>query len=359
MPFYYHSHDGPAPNGFVATMRKAYRPLGFRKGYNFPLWVFFAGAAFAFALSRAMYLDVRGTYASAKIATGDWYYQSHAHEYVGIVMHLAVIFPIGLLIPWQFVPAIRYRFILFHRINGYLLLILLILCNASAFMLARRALGGELETQAFVGMLGITTTISAALAYYNIKVLQIDQHRAWMLRTWFYAFSIITLRLVQGAALMIVSGMHNYFIPMPCPLIDSINEDPTASARYATCREDPNSTAAVRANMNVPDTDPMPLEEIGATVQITFGMAGWIAFVMHAVGLEIYLALTPAESRRLKKVSYEKQLARGYKRPGCAGTTAEMWGDAEAYVVDQEVGKGESEAKKKRTSESGLEYVTM
>lgn len=33
-----------------------------------------------------------------------------------------------------------------------------------------------------VGVLAIMTIISASLAYINIKRLQIDQHRAWMLR---------------------------------------------------------------------------------------------------------------------------------------------------------------------------------
>lgn len=41
------------------------------------------------------------------------------------------------------------------------------------------------------GVLAISSLGSAVLAYYNIKVLQIDQHRAWMLRAWTYAASII------------------------------------------------------------------------------------------------------------------------------------------------------------------------
>jgi hypothetical protein len=53
-------------------------------------------------------------------------------------------------------------------------------------MIARRAFGGDMAVQIAVGLLGTGTIISTALAYYNIKRLQIDQHRAWMLRTWFY-----------------------------------------------------------------------------------------------------------------------------------------------------------------------------
>jgi hypothetical protein len=53
-------------------------------------------------------------------------------------------------------------------------------------VIARIAFGGTLDTQLFVGVLVILTTGSLFLGWVNIKRLQIDQHRKWMLRTWFY-----------------------------------------------------------------------------------------------------------------------------------------------------------------------------
>jgi hypothetical protein len=41
--------------------------------------------------------------------------------------------------------------------------------------------------------------------------------------------------------------------------------------------------------------------------------------------------MTPAESNRLRQVSYERQLARGSTRPGYAGLVAERFGDAAPY----------------------------
>ena len=73
---------------------------------------------------------------------------------------------------------------------------LLLLSNVGALMIGRHSFGGGFESQLLVGLLAIMTTGGAFLAYYNIKRLQIDQHRAWMIRTWFYAGSIITLRLI-------------------------------------------------------------------------------------------------------------------------------------------------------------------
>ena len=41
------------------------------------------------------------------------------------------------------------------------------------------------------------------------------------------------------------------------------------------------------------------------------------------------LKLTPAESVRLKRVSYEKQLEAGFSKPGNAGLTVERLGDCD------------------------------
>lgn len=64
---------------------------------------------------------------------------------------------------------------------------------------------------------------------------------------------------------------------------------------------------------------------------MSFGMAMWLAIFMHLVGVEIYLALTPRESNRLRQVSYERQMERGFEHPGSAGLTSDRWGDAESW----------------------------
>ena len=49
----------------------------------------------------------------------------------------------------------------------------------------------------------------------------------------------------------------------------------------------------------------------------------------------LQLRLTPAETARLRHVSYERQLARGFKRPGYTGTGAGRFGDAGPYKPEQ------------------------
>jgi hypothetical protein len=72
--------------------------------------------------------------------------------------------------------------------------------------------------------------------------------------------------------------------------------------------------------------------QINAALGIGFGSAGWIAWWIHAVLVELYLRLTPAESERLREVSFERQRERGMKNPGSAGLVVQKLGDAPAYI---------------------------
>lgn len=209
-------------------------------------------------------------------------------------------------------------------------------------MICRRSFGGTLDTQAGVGTLVILTTVSLSLAYYNIKRLQIDQHRKWMLRAMFYLGSIITLRLVQVIAATIISGLKSYFTIRTCGEIFFLNSNNRTDVGklYPQCTT-PNSTPTTQVIVPASFTSGR-VEQIGASLGITFGMAIWLSLIMHLIGVEIYLALTPRESNRLRRVSYERQLERGFGSPGSAGLTSDRWGDADTWVPkDRQDGEGE------------------
>jgi drug/metabolite transporter (DMT)-like permease len=82
--------------------------------------------------------------------------------------------------------------------SGYIIVLLIIISNAGALMILRQSFGGGLDTQAAGGVLVIMSTVGVGLAYYNIKRLWIDQHRAWMLRTWFYVSEYLSLIIHRG-----------------------------------------------------------------------------------------------------------------------------------------------------------------
>ncbi|KAJ0381865.1 hypothetical protein COL922a_013702 [Colletotrichum nupharicola] len=176
----------PPANGFVAAARKVYNPLGFAKGYNFVLFFIFFGAFMGFTLARFEYLNFSIFCGPGGAAPGECFYYQKRIEQIGIKMHLGAILPASFLACFQFVPVIRHKVLLFYRINGYLIILLSLVSTAGIFMFLRNAFGGGIETQTGIGLLSIMFIGSMMLAFINIKKLQIEQHRAWMLRAWFY-----------------------------------------------------------------------------------------------------------------------------------------------------------------------------
>ena len=287
-----------------------------------------------FTLAKLSNLNISGSSPrsfKSEAVPGEWYYLSHSIYRFGITLHLATVLPSGLLMVWQFVPIIRKRYCTFHRINGYLVIILIVLSNIRALMIASRSFGGGLDVQSAVGALVVLNTTSLALAMWNIWRLQIDQHRAWMLRAAFYTGTIITARIIQTVAAAIISKEGNYYQLQTCDQVASIFgasiPPPAIAIKYLQCL---NATVdlPIPVNANFYGSP----EKIGASLGLAFGMALWVSILLHIVGVEIYLNLTPAETTRLRSISYERQLEGGFAHPGSAGITSDRWGDAPAWV---------------------------
>ncbi|WYZ35978.1 hypothetical protein EsH8_X_000625 [Colletotrichum jinshuiense] len=321
----------PPANGFVAVCRKVYNPLGFSKGYNFVLFFIFFGALMGFTLARLQYLSFN--HFINNTAPGESFYYQKVRGKVGIIIHLTGILPASFLACFQFVPVIRHKLLVFHRINGYAIILLSIVATAGALMIARHAFGGTVETQAGVGLMAILFISSLILAFVNIKRLQIEQHRAWMLRAWFYAGSIITLRLIQIIAAIIISTDGSYYVARPCGQIAFMIKDANRTLElYPGCAsyfsgDSPDEQTLVHADF----INGKSVVEIGAAVGMPFGMAIWLAMAIHAIGVELYLRLTPAEAERLRNVSYKRQLEAGMNPPGRAGITADRIGDSDKW----------------------------
>lgn len=184
----------PPRNGFHKLARRVFNAVGFTKGYNFGLWFIFTGALMGFTLARLPFLNFYGFFCgpankvpiNLHTPPGECYYYLRGHTKIGILLHLATVLPAAFLACFQFVPVIRHRLLLFHRVNGYIILVLSLVSTAGAFMLVRRAFGGQPETQIYLSLLGIMFLFAIGMAYISIKRLDIRQHRAWMLRAWFY-----------------------------------------------------------------------------------------------------------------------------------------------------------------------------
>ncbi|KAF7537175.1 hypothetical protein G7Z17_g12906 [Cylindrodendrum hubeiense] len=334
-------------NRLLAGLRRLYRPIGFTKGYNFALWLILGGAFVGFSLARLKYLDFRGDLCPKPpmkgpggAVPGECYYFENTIGRAGIMMHLAGILPAAILVVFQFLPAIRYRFLKFHRINGSVIILLSIVSIIGVMMIAKQTFGGTLDMQAATGAASVIFLVCQGLGYYNIKKLQIEQHRAWMLRGWIIAGFIITMRIISITMAMITRSMDPYYSVGSCAAVDYMyfHNRTTVEALYPDCAsfyngDDPDQRILIKGDF----TAPRP-EQKASGLNVTFGASAWLALAIHCIAVEIYLRLTPAEAERLRRVSYQRQLEAGMKNPGNAGLTAQRLGDAEPWVYADDAG---------------------
>ncbi|KAF2102535.1 hypothetical protein NA57DRAFT_63447 [Rhizodiscina lignyota] len=287
----------PPANGFVAAARRVYNPLGFAKGYNFILWFIFDLAFVGFVLARL----ING---GNSAAPGECYYYEEGHYKIGMMLHLSQYFPQAFLPSFSSCPAIRHNCILVHRICGYLAIILVLIGIAGALMVARIAFGGGLAIQTFVGFLVIMA-------------------------------SIITTRIIMIIAALVISSVGDYYTARACAQITYIyhGNQEKVTRLYPDCAAFFNGSS-LSQNVVVNENMNCQREQVGAALGEGFGAAVWLAFALHAIGVEIYLQMTPAESQRLRKVSYQRQLEAGFLHPGSAGLTSDRWGDAPPYEPD-------------------------
>ena len=127
------------------------------------------------------------------------------------MLHLFCILPSGILVCFQFVPVIRHKVTLLHRLNGYLVILLSTIANAGAIIIAPHAQGGDMSTRMIAGVLVISTTGAYTMAWINIKRLQIDQHRAWMMRAWAYVSHLIPITFLSSDGMRHSSHVSSLF----------------------------------------------------------------------------------------------------------------------------------------------------
>lgn len=171
-----------------------------------------------------------------------------------------------------------------------------------------------------------------------------------MLRGWFYVGAIVTLRIILIISAQ-VTAKQGYYVVWTCARIAAtITPDIDLANSYPACAAyvdgtDPDAVSAVAATFGVGDA-----ANTGAAFNAGFGMALWLSLELHAIGVEVYLHLTPREAQRLRQVSYQKQLESGMRNPGSAGLTADRLGDAHRWSPD---------VPEEQHSTSSAEVVTM
>jgi hypothetical protein len=120
---------------------------------------------------------------------------------------------------------------------------------------------------------------------------------------------------------------------MPCGKIASIIGSTNAARYYPECATASNGNAIVRAAIESSSRETEQVA-IGAVVVLSTPLSQMLALAVHAIGVELYLHLTPAEHERLRQMSYKRQLQAGMENPGSAGWTSDRLGDAKPWRPD-------------------------
>ncbi|KAK6858892.1 hypothetical protein PG995_004745 [Apiospora arundinis] len=300
--------------------RRAYCLTGFTTGYNFVLCFCLSGIMIGFCLARLKYLDFYGVMCNpdrskpSPAAIGECFHLLRPLYANGMILHLAGIVPGGILAVVQFVPVVRNKALLVHQVNGYLVIVLALMGIAGGFIITRPTMGGgQVDTQTATGFLGTASLFANLMAYFSIKRLRIDLHRAWMIRAWVWAGSILTIRLIFVLTFLILPMTGTYYLSQPCDKLAWLfNDEHKTLAEYAECeawfsKQNLEQRAHVRAEwLNAKN-----LAERMTAMNISYGVASWIGLTIHIMAVEVYLNLTSAEAQRLRKISIKRRIEAG------------------------------------------------
>lgn len=110
----------------------------------------------------------------------------------------------------NFLKRVRDRSILVHRINGYVYLISVLVVVLTSGYMAPYATGGKIASIGF-NAINMIWLIITATALVQIKKKRIQAHRNWMVRSYAFCFTNLSIHLVtalfhQGFGFQYVTG---------------------------------------------------------------------------------------------------------------------------------------------------------
>ncbi|KAG8702439.1 hypothetical protein FRC09_004730 [Ceratobasidium sp. 395] len=196
--------------------------------------------------------------------------------------HLASVLPAGLLAVTQFVPRIRARAMSFHRNAGKAINVLTFISTFSAVGIAHVSFGGDLSIQSGGYALALMTLWSTVKSWTAIRRLQVDKHREWIIRSWSYQMSVITLRAISILLMIFISASGaSFYHVIPCEDVAYVLSDQEVYTRdFPQCQTSwtgsPVNHVSVRAGID---------NELAATagIRAVFGASTWGGLWLNAV----------------------------------------------------------------------------
>lgn len=155
-------------------------------------WVLFAILSIGVGLYPILYLITQARIGLLQskpdelLESNLWYGAFYQHILFGGV---------ALLIGWtQFSARIRNKYLATHRTLGKVYIIVCLLSGSAALFLAYHATGGLIASLGF-GMLGALWLFTTTKAYLFIRNRQINEHQAWMIRSYALTWAAVMLRI--------------------------------------------------------------------------------------------------------------------------------------------------------------------
>ncbi|KAJ7873750.1 hypothetical protein B0H13DRAFT_2348840 [Mycena leptocephala] len=221
-----------------------------------------------------------------------------------VLLRLLMMNPIvgGIAAVLQFIPAIRRRKIILHRLNGYGVLACLVVGNVSGAIVGRRSFGGELNVQSGYYAMGVMVVVSAIMGIYYVKK-DTRRHRKWMLRMVVYFSATISARLIMLSAASIITIIGTYYSVWRCDeVLNLLGKLETVQSSYPQCvaTGDDFARAWVAVHSSTDDGLSMACYSTASHYSETSasaGMAIWIAILIHVVVVEFYIHKTEATNQ--------------------------------------------------------------
>jgi len=259
--------------------------LGFGERFSLLFFFVFGGALFSFCFARVLMMIP----AHVKTVTvpGEWYWYRQKLFKPCIFIHIYLTIIAGIFAIFQFIPMIRRRKIILHRINGYFVLSNLIPGTIAGSIVARRAYGGELNSQSAFYTVGSMIVFAAYMGLSNVR--RTRKHRKWMLRTVAYTSSAITARILAIIIRTIISVSGSYYAVWTCDEISFLLNSTSGTASLFPACEPNAGTDPRQVHVAVHASIHEDRINFGSTMRVSFGMALWTAILIHTICVEIYI----------------------------------------------------------------------
>ncbi|PBK89724.1 hypothetical protein ARMGADRAFT_935385 [Armillaria gallica] len=186
--------------------------LGFKEQQSLLLYFIFGGALLGYCLFHAPMMNMKTM--ERLTVPGEWFWLSKNGFKVAYPMHVYLSIIGGIFVLLQFIPAIRRRAVLLHRINGYFVLLCLIPANVCGSITGYRSFGGEINAQSAYYTLGISIIFCFCAGLFNVKS-NTREHRRWMIRGVVIFSCAITTRIIVVIARLIVTDIGTYHAARP------------------------------------------------------------------------------------------------------------------------------------------------